>query len=212
MILDSVTLTDQKPLVTSKTRYVFEHPGSDVLLIKVHIDRLAKTEKPGWFERRKDHFMYTTGIMRELQQYVELHAPGGHNESLKPFIAPVYGVIETDIGLGLLVAAIRDSEGGLAPTVRDLRRNRRLDNRRQQLLHQLLDTLESSSLVVGDLNEENIVLANAGGTDERFMIIDGLGDRTLIPTQRLIPSIGRYRKRDFVITMRRRLAELDDGR
>jgi hypothetical protein len=72
-------------------------------------------------------------------------------------------------------------------------------------LDRLLQSLLDTALMIGDLNQENIVLKNAGHTDERFVLIDGLGERTWIPTQSLLGWVNRRRKRAFVATMRQRL-------
>ncbi len=212
MILDPVTLTSQTPLLNSKTRWVYEHPDSRDVLIKVHMSRLG--QKPaqglkGWFARQEDHFMYTTGMLRELKQFVESRYRDYGD--IVHHIAPVYGVVDTDLGLGLLVAAARDAEGNLAPTVRKLMQHRAMTPPRQHKLEQVLQAIEKTDLVIGDLNAENIVLQGAGGEDERFVIIDGLGERTWIPTQSLVKAVGRRRKQAFVAKMRRRLAGLAHG-
>lgn len=212
MILDPVTLTSHTPLLNSKTRWVYEHPDTRDVLIKVHMSRMD--QKPaqglkGWFARQEDHFMYTTGMLRELKQFVESRYRDYGD--IVHHIAPVYGVVDTDLGLGLLVAAARDAQGNLAPTVRKLMQQRAMTVTRQQKLEQVLQAIEKTDLVIGDLNAENIVLQGAGREDERFVIIDGLGERTWIPTQSLIKAVGKRRKQAFVAKMRRRLAGLAHG-
>lgn len=212
MILNPVVLADQKPLLNSKTRWVYEHPESKDLLIKVHMSRMD--QKPdeglkGWFARQEDHFLYTTGMLRELKQFVESRYRDYGD--IVHCIAPVYGVIDTDKGLGLLVAAARDVEGNLAPTVRKLMRLGAMSAARQRKLERVLQAILDTDLVLGDLNLENIVLQGAGGEDERFVIIDGLGERTWIPTQSLIKAVSKRRKQGFVTKVRRRMADLANG-
>ncbi|WP_028672198.1 YrbL family protein [Saccharospirillum impatiens] len=211
MILDPVQLADQTPLLNSKTRWVYEHPDSPDLLIKVHMPRypgLAQAGMSRWFAQRKDHFLYTTGIMRELKQFVESRYQGPEGycyPEILPHIEPVYGVVETDIGLGLLVSAARDSDGNLAPSVLRLRKRGAMSAKRYTQLDRMLQALLDTPLMIGDLNQENIVLKNAGRADEHFVLIDGLGERTWIPTQTLLGWVNRRRKRAFVATMRKRL-------
>lgn len=211
MKLGPITLAGREPLLNSKTRWVYEHPETPDVLIKVHMRRLdssPQTGLKGWFERRKDHFLYTTGMLRELKQFVESRYLGPNGPcypEIQPYIEPVYGVVETDIGLGLLVSAARDAEGNLAPSVLRLRRQGAMTPERHTRLERLLQALLDTRLMIGDLNQENIVLKNAGEPDERFVLIDGLGERTWIPTQSLVSWVNRRRKRAFVATMRQRL-------
>jgi hypothetical protein len=162
-----------------------------------------------WLANRQDHFLYTTGILRELQQFVESRYRD-YGEVVA-HIAPIYGVMDTDLGLGLLVAAVRDGEGQLAPTVRRLFREKAMNSERCDKLNRLLSAIESTSLVIGDLNQENIVLQDAGLRSERFVLIDGLGERTWIPTQRWFSFIGTRQKRHFVAKVRAKLERLAHG-
>lgn len=210
MILSPLALSGQDPLLTSKTRRVFQHPEDDRLLVKVHISRKLVPGVDGiraWLSNKQDHFLYTTGIMRELQQFVESRYRD-YGEIVE-HIAPIYGVIDTDLGMGLIVAAVRDSRGQLAPTVRRLFRDGAMNAERCASLDRLLNAIQETSLVIGDLNQENIVLEDAGNPNERFMIIDGLGERTWIPTQRWLPFVGNRQKRHFVTKVRAKLESVN---
>lgn len=206
MILSPLVLSNRDPLLCSKTRRVFKHPEDDRFLVKVHISRRPEQGKNGpgaWLANKSDHFLYTTGIMRELQQFVESRYKD--YGAIVEHIAPIYGVIDTDIGLGLMVAAVKDAQGQLAPTVRRLFQNDAMTAERCAKLERLLREIEETQLVIGDLNQENIVLENADGGGERFMIIDGLGERTWIPTQRWLAFVSSRQKRNFVDKVRARL-------
>jgi hypothetical protein len=206
-----LTLAEREPLLNSKTRWVYEHPDTPDMLIKVHMRRLDTTPQrglKGWIARNKDHFLYTSGIVRELKQFVESRYQGPDGPcypGIQFYIEPIYGVVETDMGLGLLVSAARDAAGKLAPSVLRLRKQGAMTPERHARLDQLLQALLDTSLMIGDLNQENIVLKDAGHPHERFVLIDGLGERTWIPTQSLVGWVNRRRKRAFVATMRKRL-------
>ncbi|MEX2320644.1 MAG: YrbL family protein, partial [Saccharospirillum sp.] len=155
MTLEPVTLASREPLLNSKTRWVYEHPDTPDLLIKVHMQRFGaqrQTGLKGWLERRKDHFLYTTGILRELKQFVESRYLGPNGPcypEIQPYIEPVYGVVETDIGLGLLVSAARDAEGNLAPSVLRLRRQGAMTSERHAKLDKMLQALLDTRLMIG---------------------------------------------------------------
>ncbi|HET8903867.1 MAG TPA: YrbL family protein [Saccharospirillum sp.] len=201
-------LHEQTPLARSKTRWIYQHPNDPDLLIKVHIPRLNKDPQSGlkaWAERLKDRFLYTSGIERDLRHYI-----ASRYEDYGPIcqrIWPIHGIVETDIGLGLLVAAARDANGALAPTLRVLLDNRQLTPQRVTDLHALLDLLVESPLTFADLNLENIVLEGAGAEPEQFVIVDGLGDRTWIPTQRWVKWERQRKKKEFRAKVHRYLKE-----
>ncbi|HET8903094.1 MAG TPA: YrbL family protein [Saccharospirillum sp.] len=201
-------LQEQTPLARSKTRWIYQHPNDPDLLIKVHIPRLNKDPQSGlraWAERLKDRFLYTSGIERDLRHYI-----ASRYEDYGPVcqrIWPIHGIVETDIGLGLLVAAARDAHGNLAPTLRVLLDHGQLTPARVADLRALLDSLVESPLTFADLNLENLVLEGAGAGQERFVIVDGLGDRTWIPTQRWVKWVRQAKKREFRTKVQRYLKE-----
>lgn len=202
-ILQPAQLSNTEPLLHSKTRQVFVHPLDRSLLIKVHKKRAAGPAPESWFDKQKDHFLYTSGIMRELKQFVESRYRD-YGPAVQ-YIAPIYGVLDTDLGLGLLMAAARDARGELAPTVRSLLDNNAMTPARRDQLDALLQAILATDLVFGDLNQENIVLDRAGAPEERFVIIDGLGERTWLPVQSWFRAASRRQKRLFVAKLTRRL-------
>jgi len=197
-ILGPLSLESAAPLLRSKTRWVYTHPHDSSLLVKVHIPRLPAAEESGlkaWFSATKDYFLYRSGLTRDLRHFVESRY---RDQGLAcSRICPIYGVVQTDLGLGLLVSAARAADGALAPTLKTLMDNRQLNKHRVSDLRTLLQSIVDSTLTFADMNYENFVLENAGADDERFVIIDGLGDRTWIPTQRWIRSVRRRKKRHF---------------
>ncbi|MFG1497409.1 YrbL family protein [Saccharospirillum sp. HFRX-1] len=208
-ILGPLSLKSGPPLLSSKTRWVYEHPHDSSLLVKVHIPRGPGAQQSGiqaWFAAAKDYFLYSSGMVRELRHFVESRY---RDQGLAcSRICPIHGVVETDLGLGLLVSAARSADGSLAPTLQTLMDNRLLTASQVADLRALLDSMVDSTLTFADMNYENLVLEHAGDDSERFVIIDGLGDRTWIPTQRWFRSVRRSKKREFQQRVERRLSSL----
>lgn len=202
MDIPVLTLSTETPIAQGKTRWVFQHPQDESVLIKVHRSRLQEGTENAW-KRREDRFLYRTGILRELAVYVDSRY--GPRHPIVEHIAPVYGVVDTDLGPGFAVAAARDIFGELAPTVLELRREGQMTPARAHALDGLFELILDTDLLIGDLNQENIVLSQAGSEREKFMLIDGLGERTWLPVQRWCVRIARRQKRVFVRKMRRRL-------
>lgn len=195
-----LSLHASTPLLTSKTRWVYEHPHDSSRLIKVHKKPVLPPR--GW-QRLQDRFMYRSGLLRDFTVWVDAHYLD--NDPMLPFIAPIYGVIQTDLGLGLEVAAVRSAEGGLAPTLRQLFKQGVMNPERRLSLQALLDHISRTYIVLGDLNQDNIVLANSGGEQEQWRLIDGLGERTWIPIQSWLPWVARRQRRRFVEQVRQKL-------
>lgn len=201
----TLRLSDSTPLATGTTRLIFEHPDDPSLLVKVHRQSsppVVGRGLKGLFRTLEDRFVYMTGFMREFRPYV-LSRYGEHGNIVN-HIAPINGMVDTDLGLGLVVPAYRDSSGNLAPTLKTVIRSGGLDTYRLAKLEQLLNDLETD-LVIGDLNMDNIVLAWLPAEGEQFMIIDGLGERTLLPVQRWFPIVSRRKKARFARKVRERL-------
>jgi hypothetical protein len=208
LVFGPLSLAEGLLLTRSKTRYIYKHPNDPSLLVKVHIPRVQAGSQKGLkarLESLKDRFLYTSGIERDLRHFI-----ASRYQDYGPVcqrIWPVHGVAQTDMGLGLLVAAARDEQGHLAPTLRTLLDEKRLTPSRVNDLKMLVDWVVESPLTFADLNLENIVLEGAGGGLERFVIIDGLGDRTWIPTQRWFRWVRQAKKKEFRAKVHRYLEE-----
>lgn len=162
-------------------RLVFEHPDDPALLVKVM--------KPGsyrddgqplrlkYYKRRRREGVFAY-FVREIAEYVALRISGAARGVELP-ICPVYGIVETSLALGLVVEKITDRGGNLAPTLRDLIERRAFDAFKKRKLSEFLDTLVDNHVVVYELSADNIVFAEADGG--RFICVDGMGSRTLIP-------------------------------
>jgi hypothetical protein len=203
-------LHSQKPIAVGKTRYIYEFPGKPQLLVKVHRpvsapDDASRFKK--WFAKAEDRFIYKTGYMRELNIYLDSRY--GQQDPMVKHIAPIGGFVDTDMGIGMVVSAIRDKQGNLAPTLNDLLKQKRMNRSRIEKAKAILDKIENSNLVLGDLNPDNLVLEQSEDGTEDFYLIDGLGERTFIPIQYLSNWVRKKRKHEFVIKVRNRLEQLE---
>ena len=199
-------LADRKPVAVGKTRYIYEHPDNPAWLIKVHRSMVPtqQTSKfKAWYARMEDRFVYMTGYLRELAVYLDSRY--GNQESIINHIAPIGGLVDTDLGIGLVVSAVRDRQGQLAPTLGKLISNGQINNERYTRLMHFLNAVITSRLVLGDLNLENVVLEQLEDGSEEFVLIDGLGERTFIPIQWFSRRIRHKRKQKFVQRVMSRL-------
>lgn len=188
-------LSDRKPLASGSTRAIYVHPDDADLLIKVMrpeiIDQRYGSGRP-WYkgQRRYRHFI---SYLREVREEIALRAQcgGRHPKCLQK----VVGFVDTDLGLGLVVEAVRDKGGALAVPLPKLIQQGRFDDRAQADLEACLAELLDLPVVIGDLHGANLVYAWNEEHGNHFVLIDGVGCKTLIPVNRLSQMINRYSKR-----------------
>ena len=201
-----LTLADRKPIAVGKTRYIYEHPENPAWLIKVHRSMIPSQQSSNfkaWYARAEDRFVYMTGYLRELAVYLDSRYR--NQETIVNHIAPIGGLVDTDLGIGLIVSAVRDKHGYLAPTLGKLIKNHQINEERYGKLMNFLNIVLTSKLVLGDLNLENVVLEQLEDGREEFVLIDGLGERTFIPIQWFSRRIRYKRKQKFVQRVMSRL-------
>ena len=204
-----LTLKQNDPIAVGKTRYVYVHPEHKQSLIKIH-RRIEYTEHRGiakrWFDELEDYFVYRTGFLRELRVYFDSRYQG--LDSFAPYIAPIEGIVDTDLGIGLVCRGVFDEKGDLAPTLGSLIRNKDMPPERVAILEEFITALVETDLVVGDLNFGNVVLERDSDGHEKFYLIDGLGERTFFRIQTYSKRARQKRKAIFVEKVRRRVARI----
>lgn len=203
-------LKPHKPIVQGRARHIYEYPGRPDLLVKVHRSHKA-AEGAGWFEKwfrnQEDLFVYMTTFTREISVYVR-----SRYETPDPMvehIAPISGLIDTDKGLGLVVSAVRGTDGELAPTLGKLIKSGEMNASRIEKARDLAGKIAASQLTLGDLNFSNIVLEQKEDGSEKFYLIDGLGEVTFIPIQAISKFARNKRKREFAAKIERKISNLD---
>lgn len=169
------------PLAAGCARLVFAHPHDPDLLVKVvrpeghDVQRARRRNRPSVIR-----FGALAGWNRELSEYIRVLDRIGR---IPDFIAPYHGFCQTTVGVGLIVGRVTDGAGGLAPTLRRAMRN---GARRDDLAGALDDFIENMRLagaVASDLGPSNIVVS-AEASGPRLILVDGLGDRVMIPVRR----------------------------
>ena len=200
-----LALKHLQPLARGNVRLVYEHPDDPALLVKVMRPDLVASrygEGAAWFRgfgRRFDPYVI---FLREIREYVAAYT--AHGQPL-PFAQKVCGLVETDLGLGLVIAAVRAPDGALAPTVAKLISTGNFDETARRALDETLAALLDSDVVLADLHERNLVYQQADGAP-RFVIIDGLGSSTLLPFKNRSRALNRRSKLKRIKRLRNRIA------
>lgn len=202
---DLLELQGLTPLAKGNVRLVFAYPGRPEMVVKVMRPDppLARKEGGGhWLSglRRYDPYLV---FLREVREFICGCTAGG---APLDFVQKVRGLVETDMGLGLVTDAALDGEGRLAPTIARLIGEGKFDGPVEAAFEDFVSKLLECDLVLSDLHERNLVLAVGKDGKESFQLIDGLGSSSLIPFKNWSPSMNRRSKEKRIARLRKRMA------
>ncbi len=155
-------------------------------------------------QERRHLGSFLSGFTRELREYAASRFEPG--DPLITHLPTLFGIVDTDMGPGLIVGAALGRDGNLGATLLELAREGRVTREHLALLEELFRHFMSSGLVIGDLTARNLVLEQLPDGTERFVLVDGLGDKTLLPVQRWVPWFNQLCKWRRIVRLRKRLA------
>jgi PhoP regulatory network protein YrbL len=188
-----IELGNRVPVASGSTRDVYLHPGDDSLLIKVvpaGVIERRYVRGRAWYKtpRRYRHFMT---YLREVREQIALRAL---SKTHPPSLQKIVGFADTDLGFGLVVKAVRDRQGRLAPTLEQLLAEGRFDATARADLEACIGELMDLPIVLADMHIANFVYGWSEEHGDHFVLIDGIGCKNLIPFNRLSCWVNRYSK------------------
>ena len=190
-------LAHLKPVAVGSQRYVFVHPHDPDLIVKVPTERYVDRrsgERGKWWKKlhrkylRSRHFLV---FHRELHEQFALRASAA---ALPPYVQTIVGIVETDLGMGLVSQAVRGRDNELAPSLLQLLQQDRFGEPARRQLDEFVRWLLESNVVVGDLNPGNLVFGHDPVLGDHFVVIDGLGDKNLVPLNSFSARLNRRSK------------------
>jgi hypothetical protein len=204
----AVSLGTAEPLAVGHLRQVFAHPRGGDLLVKIMRADAVESRwgaRGRWYKRlpRARHY---TGFVRELKEYIATQArfPAGNAP-----IARMVGVVETDLGLGLVSEKVRAADGELAPTLAALYvRENGFSALIEQALERFLADLLACNVIVGDMHAWNIVYGSDSRGGPRCVLIDGFGEKHFIPRSSMSRTLNAWNTRKLFRRMREQLQRL----
>ncbi len=172
-----IDLTSKPVLRESQNYKIFDHPEMDGALLKVRTDKPKNRKFRRYSEMRYGNLRQWN---REANEYLAALSRGCPElERLAGF----YGFARTSKGPAIVVEKMTGPDGELAQTFsEEMKQYREGDPKRLELLQEiddLMTDLERGRIVVGDISRQNVVRAQERGG--RLVVIDGVGERTLIP-------------------------------
>ncbi|WP_444888857.1 YrbL family protein [Microbulbifer sp. JMSA008] len=168
-------------------KLVFPHPESDDLLIKVISDQFRRTMDYKFsISTRLRRLTYYWPYIKEVSEHIYLREGKVKDTH---FVQEFKGFVDTNLGLGITVRAVKKRTGELADTLHKLITSQEFNQKHIDGLIDLIKWLEQTFIVVRDLRTVNIVWNEI---NSHFVVIDGIGSRRL-PSLRTISRLYNQR-------------------
>ena len=192
-LIKPLKLAHRQPTAQGAQKLVFRHPDDPRVLVKVVNPRfIERRDRRDRFYQKRRRIGHHRAFARELLEHLVSRAGHSGRAGACPHIQNILGIVDTDMGTALLVEAVLDEDGELAPTLRDLIREDRLEAPHREALETFLDWVLESNVLINDLSTDNL----AWHPDGHFVMIDGLGDRAGIPVRSVSQWLNhRYKRR-----------------
>lgn len=197
-------LRDRPPLAAGRFRLVFAHPHDPQQLVKVLRTEIIAARAGRWLKQRSRVRHYGL-YLREIQESLALAAR--FPDALSP-IARTSGVVDTDLGLGLVAELVRDEQGNPAPTLESLLRRDGYTDAWRALVDALLADLMRYDIIVGDMHPRNIVYGSDAQGGPRLVLIDGFGEKNALPLCSMSRAFNRHNTRRRAKVLMRKIARL----
>ncbi|HEY4144293.1 YrbL family protein [Pinirhizobacter sp.] len=196
-----ILLSGLAPVATGHIRYVYQHPTQADLLIKVmRQDAIVERWENGPWYRRLTRAKYYKGYIREFREFVTSYAVSPNGVSP---LARVVGIELTDMGLGQVVEKVVAPDGSLAPTLDAWVRRDGYTPQVQAALDDFLARLLEHDTIAADLHAWNVVYGSDSRGGPHLLMIDGFGEKNIIPHQ----SMSRRHNRNRTIRRFNRMVE-----
>lgn len=202
---ETLDLSGQAPIASGALQHVYAWPGRDDLLVKVVRPNFAEENWTGWRGalKKRRRLGVLTNAGRTIAEHLALRAAGPFPVR---YVQEFLGLVETSEGPGVVVRALRGEDGGYAPTLRALIAEKRFTPQAAAALEEFCAWLVASPLIVGDLHLSNLVLAHDPTHGTRVVMIDGMGEKNLVPLNSWFPALNRANNRARLVRLRRQLA------
>lgn len=171
-------------------REIWERPGHPNQILKTMLPhKLDKYKKRSAFRRAIEDMRIGPYIAFRAEYNCYLKTAYKCVQAGRPIpIAEIGGMVLTDRGLAQVCEKVMDRSGGPAKTVGTLLKEKAFDSELLSLLNDFVESLYSLNVNIQDLTYANIALDEIKG---RFILIDGYGDRTLIPLNAWIKPLNQ---------------------
>ncbi|WP_282119655.1 YrbL family protein [Ruegeria atlantica] len=177
-------VSDLDPIASGGHRDVYACPGQSHLLVKVTRPRKRPNRS---FAKRLIRRLLPDSVFRnalkEIEGEMKAALKSGTDIEQLP-LARCFGIAQTDIGPAIIVERIESDDGQLAHPLAKLCEDGALSEDVLNELNSFAQKLFKLQIVARDIHETNIVYGLRNET-RMFLLIDGYGERNLIPLRTL---------------------------
>ena len=172
-----IHLPEDAKLAQGGGRVVFAHPENPNVVIKIPRSRKKKTGLRRLLSR-------STAFGPQWNSYVEIREyvrSVSYARRASKVYAQFLGFVETTQGTGAMFEAVRGPDGGLAVTLHRHAEQTGHEPEMEDAIRALWAEIKDTWLVIADRALVNVVVTGSATQGYELIIVDGVGDRTLIP-------------------------------
>lgn len=196
MARPELILAAAKPFARGGCRLIYRDPRGDRRAVKITVsgggEGARKRAEAGWIRylHRKDYYDENNRQWREHRKLARrLGLPWPRH------LSGCYGLVRTDVGVGLVVERIVNADGSAALNMEEHLGRHGLDARCRRALKELRRFLIARRVLLRDAAANNIVLREERDGTLFPVVVDGLGNSEFIPVSGWIPCAGRRKIR-----------------
>ncbi|OLS47053.1 YrbL family protein [Rhodovulum sulfidophilum] len=181
-----LVLRDKPQVARGNKRALFLIDGYPDVVVKVVLPREGGTNMAGP-KRLLRRFLPSTNyrfLFREYKCYLaaKLAQAGQSGQSGALPIIELRGLVQTDLGPGMIEELIKDGEGNPGTSLRQMVQRKVFEEHHLELLNDFVRRIFAWRVRANDLNPSNILFGQRAGISQ-FVLVDGLGDSHLIPVR-----------------------------
>jgi hypothetical protein len=184
-----LVLQGLEPFGVGGRRACYVHPLDSLKCVKVlrtdarRTVRHKKTIIPAHWRRAYDNNAHEKRVLEDLEKRIG-PAMGRH-------LPRSYGMVPTDLGPGFVLDLVRDQDGRISRSLRELITTGYALEKLRPSFDEFGYFLSENLILTRKLLDHNLVVSMQADTPGRMVLIDGLGDPAFIPFSRWIPHLGR---------------------
>lgn len=173
-----IILKKENPVGKGGEKIVYFHPEDKQKLIKVinpeYIVFMKEKRPLSYRLRRLSHYWFFSNMV------VEHIASREEDIEKKHYLQNISGFVDTDMGFGVIVDAVKNIDGSIGHSLGDLIKNEIYSEKHELALNDFIEWMQNVHIIIRDLWLDNLIWNEKG---EHFVLVDGIGGRYL-PTLR----------------------------
>ncbi|MCV6625477.1 MAG: PhoP regulatory network YrbL family protein [Cellvibrionaceae bacterium] len=173
-------LSELEPLFVGGTRYCYQHPEHPDRVVKVlRPDRTGEARRA--LQTSWKRFLPASSFddqLKEIKAYRTLAKQ--NNPRVWEHIPKLFGLEQTDMGLGIVTELWRNADGSLAYNVEDMCRQG-MSEELAAGIEEFVQWLQAETIISRDILPHNVIAARQPDGSLKVAIVDGIGNSEFFP-------------------------------